>query len=71
MKDTTKELLNELQKLYDESDFIEEDMKNMTSEDFEEFEREQFELDIDFDDFEEYLHWAIDNFGVWGCAPLN
>lgn len=38
----------------------------MTSEEFEEFEREQFELDIDFDDFEEYLHWAIDNFGVWG-----
>lgn len=69
MKKTTKELLIELQKLYDESDFIEEDMKNMTPEEFEKFEREQFEDDIDFDNFEEYLQWAIDDFGVWGCAP--
>lgn len=66
MKNNVKDLLRELKNLYDESDFIEENMKNMTSEEFEEFEREQFELDIDFDDFEEYLHWAIDNFGVWG-----
>lgn len=65
-EDTIKQLLNKLHQLYDESAFIDEDFKNMTSEEFEEFEREQFELDIDFDDFEEYLHWAIDNFGAWG-----
>jgi hypothetical protein len=63
---TLKELLNELHQLYDESDFIEEEFKNMTSEEFEEFEKDQFESDIDFDDYEEYLQWAIDNFGVWG-----
>ena len=67
MKNNIKDLLRELKKLYDESDFIEEEFKNMTSEEFEEFEKDQFELDIDFDDFEEYLQWAIDSFGTWGC----
>jgi hypothetical protein len=67
MKNNVKDLLIELKKLYDESDFIEEEFKNMTSEEFEEFEKDQFESDIDFDDYEEYLHWAIDNFGTWGC----
>lgn len=74
MKKTTKELLIELQKLYDESDFIEEEMKNMTPEEFEEYERDQYSIEIFYNrnsiiTFEEYLQWAIDNFGVWDCVP--
>lgn len=74
MKKNVKELLIELQKLYDESDFIEEEMKNMTSEEFEEYERDQYSIEIFYNrnskiTFEEYLQWAIDYFGEWGCAP--
>lgn len=70
MKDTTKELLIELQKLYSDNianfDESYEDIPDMTLEKFYELEYDLFETDECFDgDFEEYLQYIIDNFGEW------
>ena len=66
MKKNIKDLLEQLRKMYDESDFIEDTFKGMTQEEFDEYMIEQFENDNDFENFIEYVQWSIDNFGVWG-----
>ena len=62
-------LLQQLQQMYEEADYIEDEMKDMTAEEFKDFEVEQYTVDEFDGSFEEYLQWAIDNFGVWGCPP--
>ena len=68
--DKEKELLEKLHNKYENSDDIEDEFKGMTSEEFEEYEREQYSIDIFYNrnmkTFEEYLQWAYDNFGNWG-----
>lgn len=65
-----KDLLRELQNLYKENkDIFEEELQELADVDFEtfcEYQIEAFEDDDDFDNFEEYIQWAIDNFGAWG-----
>ena len=63
---TTIDLLEQLRKMYDESDFIEDEFKGMTQDEFDEFEMEAFEEDDDFEHFDEYIQWVYDNFGAWG-----
>lgn len=63
---TTIDLLEQLRKMYDESDFIEDVFKGMTQDEFDEFEMEAFEEDDYFEHFDEYIQWVYDNFGAWG-----
>lgn len=77
MKKNVKEieLLNKLHQMYKDSE--DEELKetgDLSDEEFEEYERDQYSIEIFYNrnsiiTFEEYLQWAIDNFGVWDCVP--
>ena len=68
------ELLNELHQMYKNSEDEElKEIGDLSDEEFEEYERDQYSIEIFYNrnmkTLEEYLQWAIDNFGEWGCAP--
>lgn len=62
MKNTTNELLNKLHSMYEESNLYPE-FKGMSDEEFEEFERDAFEIDGTCDTLDEYLQLIINEFG--------
>lgn len=69
------ELLNKLHQMYKDSDDSElKEIGDLSDEEFEEYERDQYSIEIFYNrnsiiTFEEYLQWAIDEFGYWGCPP--